>query len=91
MDVTYAEVGTWVILGRHTRGGDCCEREWEDDMERYVGRQTQITRINCTIIPSCYVSCDGGKYYWRVQDMILASDVPLLTIDEKIRRRVLDG
>ncbi len=87
MDESYAERGTEVILGRHKRetvfGTDFCSPE----MDPYVGRAAIIKESflcgdGCLC---CYVDIDDGVYYWRVEDMILASDVPLLTPEQKIK------
>ena len=84
MDSTYAEVGTWVILGKHNRRVDFYGWdfgfEWQPEMEQYVGRKTQIRITDGRL---CLVWCDGGAYRWRVENMILASDVPLLTPEQK--------
>ena len=80
MDSTYAEVGTWVILGKHKRR----PRAWCDCMDRYVGKKAQITSI--TECSNGYLACIVAGYSthpWRVEDMILASDVPLLTPEQK--------
>ena len=82
MDSSYAEVGTEVILGRPKtdfRG------YWITEMEDHVGKRAKIqtTNIHRSGYDVCYVDVDGGLCYWRVQDMILASDVPLLTPEQK--------
>ena len=80
MDGTYAEVGVWVILGKH-KGRP---RSWCDCMDRYVGKKAQITRI--TRCSNGRLACIVNGYSthpWRVEDMILASDVPLLTPEQK--------
>ena len=85
MDESYAEVGTKVILGKHKR----CTRvgtAWcEGDMDAYVGSEATICAVfkatdGCM---ACYIDIDQGEYYWRAEDMILASDVPLLTPRQK--------
>ncbi len=91
MDETYAEIGTEVILGRHTQDNRYVGLEWDPNMERFVGRKTTITAFKRGRVPACYVACDGGDFYWRIQDMILASDVPLLTPEERVRRKIRDG
>lgn len=91
MEVIYAEPGTEVILGRHTQDNRYAGLEWVYEMERFVGRKTKITALKRGRIPSCYVECDGGEFYWRIGDMILASDVPLLTPEERVRRKITDG
>lgn len=90
MDDTYAEVGTEVILGKHTRVGNCC-LAWAEGKECYVGRKTRITMVvgkDCIGALCCRVQCDYGKYRWRVENMILASDVPLLIPEQKIKLRI---
>ncbi len=89
MEDVYAKLGTEVILGRHTRNGRY-GLEWEYAMERYVGRKTRITnsRTFSDKMVLCRVECDNGRFLWRAEDMILASDVPLLTEAEKTRRKI---
>lgn len=82
MDETYAEVGTRVVLGRHTtvRGG----RNWHSSMDCFVGKITAITCIEGNDVNGCLVcSVKGNNWNWRVQNMILASDIPLLTSEQK--------
>ncbi len=92
MDDTYAEVGVEVILGEHvprSRGAN-----WNPGQELYVGRKTKITRVCGTDYSGClccYVECDFGHNDWRVENMILASDVPLLTPEDRVRRKIRDG
>jgi hypothetical protein len=90
MDESYAEVGTEVILGKHVHkfGG----QNWIEAKEAYVGMRTTITRVRglrdfagCLC---CSVVCDGGEYSWRVESMILASDVPLLTPQQRVQLRI---
>ena len=85
MDSSYAEVGTEVILGKHKRR-TCFGIDWCDGvMDRYVGIKTTIRSVRmlsdgCLV---CCVNADDGGVHWRVEDMILASDVPLLTPHQK--------
>ena len=85
MDSSYAEVGAEVILGKHKRR-TCLGIDWCDGvMDRYVGIKTIIRSVRmmsdgCLV---CSVNADDGGFYWRVEDMILASDVPLLTPHQK--------
>ena len=87
MDASYAEIGTWVILGKHKRFG-WDGFSWNSDMEKYVGQKTKIKHVYPDVITVCQVACDNGWYYWRVEDMILASDVPLLTPEQKEKLRI---
>ena len=81
MDSTYAEVGTHVILRKHKRLTNY-GLDWIDgSMDKYVGQEAVIRDVfqandGCCV---CYVDIDQGYHYWRVEDMILATDVPLLT------------
>ena len=81
MDESYAEIGTHVILGKHKRLTNY-GTDWIDErMDEYVGKEAVIRDVfqatdGCCV---CYVDVDEGCYYWRVEDMILATDVPLLT------------
>lgn len=90
MDESYAEVGAWVILGRHKRYVQWVGTYWDSRMDQYVGRKTKIKHV-CAFsdkIVLCSVACDNGHFLWRAEDMILASDVPLLTEAEKTRRKI---
>jgi hypothetical protein len=87
MDESYAEVGTWVILGRHKRSVRGFGTYWDSRMNQYVGRKTKIKHV-CAFddkIVLCQVACDNGHFLWRAEDMILASDVPLLTTEQKAK------
>ena len=88
MDASYAEIGTWVILGKHKRFVGWDGFSWNPDMEKYVGQKTTIKHVYHDVITVCQVACDRGWYYWRVEDMILASDVPLLTPEQKEKLRI---
>lgn len=92
MDETYAEIGTEVILGKHV--GRSCGTEWVQEQNQYVGKKTTITRVRGTDFSGCLccsVSCDNSRWDWRVESMILASDVPLLTPEQKAKMRIQDG
>ncbi len=64
------QVGTEVVLGRHRAvGGD---ENWNDDMDRSVGRTTTVTEASGADpagCPTVKVSADGGDYFWRIRDM----------------------
>ena len=89
MDESYAEIGTEVILGKHIerRAG----YNWVPEMDLYVGLRTQIARISgrdtsgCLV---CRVQCDCRFWPWRVESMILASDVPLLTPEQRLQMKI---
>jgi hypothetical protein len=88
MDESYAEVGTEVILGRPKNNAP---GYWVRTMEPYVGGKATIISVHLGLCSVCYVDADMGRYYWRVEDMILASDVPLLTPGQKAKMRIKDG
>jgi len=89
MDATYAEVGAEVILGKHNRRVDLYGWdfgfEWQPEMEQYVGQKTKISITDGRL---CLVLCDDCAYRWRVENMILASDVTLLTPEQKLQMRI---
>lgn len=92
MDNTYAEVGTEVVLGKHV----CRSRgeHWRSEKDQYVGKRTTITYVTGLDFSGCLccaVSCDNSRWDWRVESMILASDVPLLTPEQKAKMRIQDG
>jgi len=92
MDTSYAEKGTEVILGKHVRRS--AGPNWSEEMERYVGCKTKIVQVTSPDYSGCLccvVECDSGEYSWRVENMILASDVPLLTPEQKSKLRIQDG
>jgi hypothetical protein len=82
MDSTYAEVGTEVILGKPKTD---LHGYWITAMEAHVGKRAKIQLVETHWLgyQICYVDVDSGVCYWRVQDMILASDVPLLTPEQR--------
>ena len=92
MDESYAEVGVSVILGIHKRE-TVYGTDWDSAMDKYIGREAVIrrTRYIADGCLACYVDVDGGEFYWRVEDMILASDVPLLTPEQKAKLGIQDG
>jgi hypothetical protein len=86
MDESYAEVGTEVILGKHKRRTIHNGHAWcPDCMDGFVGKKAKITRVTRDSggILICFVSRGPENHTWRVEDMILASDVPLLTPKQK--------
>ena len=82
MDSSYAEVGTEVVIGF---GSSFYSYGYH--MERYLRRKTTIVEVGEFRVGSrpanaccwCLVKADGMDHWWPVQDMILASDVELLT------------
>ena len=89
MDNSYAEIGTWVILGKHKREDRWFGFSWHPHMERYVGKKTRIKNVFVVgDMVWCYVACDRGQFSWRAEDMILASDIPLLTPEQKAQLRI---
>jgi hypothetical protein len=91
MDDTYAELGTEVILGKHTykewhlpMRSTCSSNDrlnWSEGKERFVGQKTKITGIRGRDFSGCLccsVVCDSGRFSWRVESMILASEEDLI-------------
>ena len=89
MDDTYAEVGTEVIIGRHThkpwhtpienRNQDVV-LYWRLEKEEYVGKKAKITMVvgrDWSGCLCCRVDIDHGRNNWRVESMILASEADL--------------
>lgn len=92
MDESYAEIGTEVILGRHV--DRIMGRNWCEEKNLYIGVKTKIIRTGMRDMSgcsTCHVECDGGRFNWRVESMILASDVPLLTPKQKAKMGIKDG
>ena len=80
MDSTYAEVGTEVIL-------------LSKSTPFYNGRKavvTQSPRLGRDGSKSRYCVVDVNSYcfHWRVEDMILASDIPLLTPEQRAELQI---
>ena len=98
MDNTYAEVGTKVVLVRHvtkprlSAGTSGFSDNWNSGMDRFIGTTATIVRAfgkdSCGCL-LCNVKENG--WYWRVESMILASDVPLLTPEQRARLGIQDG
>ena len=94
MDESYAEVGAEVILGKHTRDPVGCGINWNPYKDKYVGKKTVITKVRSRDLSGCLVcsvQCDNESWAWRVENMILASDVPLLTQEQRAKLRIQDG
>ena len=72
MDGTYMEEGTEVVL----RPRD----DWWHPKYTYKGK---VGIISFVLQDKCTVTCDAGCYWWFPSEMILASDVPLLTPEQK--------
>ena len=87
MDATYAEVGTEVVIGF---GDWCPDYNRYPSMRALLGTQTVIIEVDLEFsveCPWCRVKADGGKWWWPVCDMILASDIDLLAPEQKSRIR----
>ena len=78
MDPVYAEVGAEVVVGFHR------QELYTTARPAYVGRKTTITRKH-RYANACEVDADEGYNFWPIQDMILASDIPLLTSEQRAR------
>ena len=89
MDDTYAEVGTEVILGAHKTypwhrihsSYENTQNNWNPEMREFVGKKAKITAIehyDSSGCLCCRVDVDHGRWVWRVQNMILASEEVLL-------------
>jgi len=89
MDATYAEVGTEVVVCFHR------PERYPQYIQRYVCKKTFITMASPTTYSDgtadggvvCKVQIDNGYYWWSIQDMILASDIDLLTPEQRSRIR----
>jgi hypothetical protein len=77
MDISYAEVGTEVVIAFH-------RQEQYHSVQRYIGRKTFITKVDI-FSKTCKTNIDGEFYWWPVRDMILASDIDLLTPEQKLK------
>ena len=65
-------VGTSVILGRHRAVNG--ETSWDEAMAQYVGRTAIVTGLmgtDGTGCPLVHVDIDGGRWYWRIRDMLI--------------------
>ncbi len=72
MDRIYAEVGTEVILRGHSEDPDLGTR--------LKNRKANITKLDEFDYRYCVVGVigSGERWWWPIQDMILATDEPLL-------------
>lgn len=86
MEQTYAEVGTEVVIGFR---GKCNDYRFIEDMGRLRYTKTIITevRINTSNEAWCHVLADNTRWWWPAYDMILASDIDLLTPEQKAKIR----
>lgn len=87
MDSSYAEVGTEVVIGF---GDWCPDYDNIGPMRDLLGTKTTITRVrsfNAVRNPWCHVAADDGRWWWPVCDMILASDIDLLTPEQRVKIR----
>ena len=80
MDATYAEVGAEVVICFHR------SERYPQYTQRYVCKKTFITMASPRGVV-CKVQIDNGYYWWPIQDMILASDIDLLTPEQRARIR----
>lgn len=83
MDESYAEVGAEVVIGFGCKCNICIE-----DMNRLRYTKTIITGVRINIVNEawCHVSADNNKW-WPAYDMILASDIDLLTPEQRAKIR----
>ena len=77
MDATYAVYGTKVVVGFHR------PERYDERVNQYVCRITHVIRADDE--NRCHVFIDNGFHRWPIQDMILASDIPLLTPEQRAR------
>jgi len=79
MDASYAEVGTEVVI--------CFYRPPHHDVnQKYCGRRTVITEVR-HFSSQCRVAVDDGYWWWSISNMILASDIDLLSPEQRSRIR----
>lgn len=83
MEDVYATVGAEVIIGFHNSD------RYTGRMSRYVGFKTRIRNMYRSLYGKkllwCKVDADRCDEWWPVCDMILASDIDLLTPEQKDR------
>ena len=82
MEDIYATVGAEVIIGFHN------STRYTGVMSKYVGFKTRIRSVYRTLYGRklwCKVDADRRDEWWPVCDMILASDIDLLTPEQKAR------
>jgi hypothetical protein len=88
MEDVYAVPGAEVIIGFHQK---CSDYQNLYDMGRLLGTKTKITNVIADISSPnkreiwCTVTADCGRRWWPAYDMILASDIDLLTPEQKDR------
>jgi len=90
MDSTYAEAGTKVVLGKHVFKTDSrLSDNWDPQMDSFVGKMATIKEVSGIDDYGC-VCCRVKEYgwVWRVENMILASDVPLLTPEQRAKLQI---
>jgi hypothetical protein len=90
VDDTYAEVGTEVILGKHTHKPwhtpiDTRNQDvvlyWRPEKEEYVGKKAKITKVvgrDWSGCLCCRVDIAPTSLEFRVESMILASEEEIL-------------
>ena len=96
MDESYAEVGTKVVLGRHVLkqrlSSPGTSNNWSDRMDEFVGKTATIDVVFNKDGCGCLLcKVKENNWYWRVENMILASDIPLLTDEQRARLGIQDG
>ena len=63
-------VGTKIILGKHT--GEKFQRNWSEDMNKYVGTEAIITRIGGIDFQGFLVcSVNTNEWNWRIANIIV--------------------
>jgi hypothetical protein len=85
MDPIYAEVGAEVVIGFHRQSQYAFRHRGAKTTITYVKRESLGPRASCPSVTWCKVSLDSGFYWWSVNDMILASDIDLLTPEQRSR------
>ena len=77
MDASYAEAGTEVVI---------CFHRPSVTRQDYCSRRTTIIQV-ADDGDACRVAADTGYYWWAVSNMILASDIDLLTPEQRVKIR----
>lgn len=62
------EVGSTVVLGRHTKASEADELNWHSKMDAYVGRRAIVTGHSRDRTGPC-VDVRGNSFSWRVRDL----------------------
>jgi hypothetical protein len=78
MDLSYAEVGTEVVVAFHR------SEQYIWYPQSFVCRKATITHRDLHN-KMCRVRGDHDGYWWPVRDMILVSDIDLLTPEQRVR------